>query len=113
MPKSNLTELRSTILKALSDPVRLEIIELLKGGERCVCEVIPALGKSQSTVSKNLDLLYKAGILERRVDGKKTLYRIGNSRVMELLKEVDAIALDHISSLSKSAKLLEESVNRG
>lgn len=113
MPESKLIELRSTILKALSDPARLEIIELLKAGEKCVCEVIPALGRSQSTVSKNLDLLYKAGILERRVDGKKTMYRIGNARVVDLLKEVDAIALDQISKLSKSARLLEESVKKG
>lgn len=98
------------MLKALSDPVRLKIVEFLKGGERCVCEIIPFLGRSQSTTSKNLDILYRAGILDRRIDGKRTLYKIRNPQVFALLKDVDALALDQMSSFSKTAKILEESL---
>ena len=98
------------MLKALSDPVRLKIVEFLKGGERCVCEIIPFLGRSQSTTSKNLDILYRAGILDRRIDGKRTLYKIRNPRVFDLLKDVDTLALDQMSSFSKTARILEESL---
>jgi len=105
-----LLEWRADVLKALSDPVRLKIVVFLKGGERCVCEVIPMLGRSQSTTSKNLDILYRAGILDRRVDGKRTLYKIRNPKVFDLLREVDAVALDQLSSFSKTARILKESL---
>jgi len=105
-----LLECRADVLKALSDPVRLKIVVFLKGGERCVCEVIPMLGRSQSTTSKNLDILYRAGILDRRVDGKRTLYKIRNPKVFDLLREVDAVALDQLSSFSKTARILKESL---
>ena len=65
-----LLNFRLTVLKALADPVRLEIIEFLKDGEKCVCEIVSAIGKAQSTVSKHLDTLYHADILEKRVDGE-------------------------------------------
>jgi len=106
----DLLECRAGVLKALSDPVRLKIVEFLKGGERCVCEIIPFLGRSQSTTSKNLDILYRAGILDRRIDGKRTLYKIRNPRVFDLLKDVDTLALDQMSSFSKTARILEESL---
>ncbi|RLI30621.1 ArsR family transcriptional regulator, partial [Candidatus Bathyarchaeota archaeon] len=67
---------RVNLLKALANSARLEIIEFLRDGERCVCEIIPILGRAQSTASKHLDILYQAGILDRRTDGKRTLYRI-------------------------------------
>jgi ArsR family transcriptional regulator len=104
------TEWRTKILGALSDPTRLEIVEFLGEEERCVCEILPRFGKAQSTISKHLNVLYEAGILERRYDGKRTLYRVTNPRVFSLLREVDALALDHISELKKAEKMLKISV---
>lgn len=42
---------KADILKALGQPTRLKIIELLKDGERCVCEMLPILGEEQANVS--------------------------------------------------------------
>ena len=67
---------RARLFKALSDRTRLEIVDYFMGGERCGCEIIPALGKAKSTTSVSLDQLYRAGILKRRQEGKKTLYGI-------------------------------------
>lgn len=101
---------RVKILSALADPTRLEIIDFLRAGERCVCEIFPAFKRAQSTISKHLGILYESGILDRRIDGKRTLYRIKNPRIFKLLKEVDIFALDQISHLTKAAKILEASV---
>ena len=57
---------RVSMLKVLADPVRLE--------------TIPAIGKAQLAISKHLDILYQAGILNRRVEGKRTLYRIKDQK---------------------------------
>ena len=112
MSQKSVSDLRIKILSALSDPTRLELLEYLAGGERCVCEIIPAFSRSQSTISKHLNILHETGILDRRIDGKKTLYRIKNPGIFNLLKEVDAIALDQISELTNAGKILEASINK-
>jgi ArsR family transcriptional regulator, arsenate/arsenite/antimonite-responsive transcriptional repressor len=111
MSQKSVSDLRIKIISALSDPTRLELLEYLAGGERCVCEIIPVFSRSQSTISKHLNILHETGILDRRIDGKKTLYRIKNPRIFNLLKEVDAIALDQISELTNAGKILEASIN--
>ncbi|NPV62597.1 MAG: winged helix-turn-helix transcriptional regulator [Methanotrichaceae archaeon] len=108
MAQKSISDLRARILSALSDPTRLDILEYLSEGERCVCEIIPAFDRSQSTISKHLSILYEAGIVDRRIDGKRTLYRIKNERIFDLIKDVDAIALDYISELSHAGRTLEE-----
>jgi ArsR family transcriptional regulator len=110
MSQRAVSNLRVKILSALSDPTRLELLEYLAGGERCVCEIIPAFSRSQSTISKHLNILYETGIIDRRMDGKRTLYRIGNPKIFNLLKEVDSIALDLVSELASAGKILEASI---
>ncbi len=112
MSQKSVSDLRVRILSALSDPTRLELIEYLAGGERCVCEIIPAFSRSQSTISKHLNILYESGILDRRIDGKKTLYRLSNPKILNLLKNVDAIALDQISELTSAKEILVASTRR-
>ncbi len=100
------TNWRVKILSALSDPTRLEIVEFLGEEERCVCEIVPAFGRAQSTISKHLSVLNEAGILERRIDGKRTLYRVKNPKLFALLRVVDALALDEILELKKAEEAL-------
>jgi len=74
------------ILKALSDQTRLNILELLLEGEKCVCEIFPRVKRTQSTVSIQLKVLEKAGILESKRIGKKVFYRIKDSRIYDIFK---------------------------
>jgi len=98
---------RERLFKALSDGTRLEIVEYLKDGERCVCEIIPSIGRSQSTTSKNLDILFRAGVLDKREDGKKTIYRIKHNEIFGLLKDADELNLKDLSSISKTVKAIK------
>ena len=113
MAQKNVSELRLKILSALSDPIRLELLEFLSGGERCVCEILPAFSRSQSTISKHLNILFEADILDRRIDGKKTLYSIKDPQVFELVRLVDQMALKQISQLAEAGRILEESLGIG
>jgi len=110
MAQKSVSYLRVKILSALTDPIRLELLEYLADGERCVCQILPAFNRSQSTISKHLNILYEAGILDRRIDGKRTLYCIKNPKIFDLIKDVDAIALDQISELASAGKILEASI---
>ena len=98
---------RVEVFKALADLTRLEIVEFLRDGEKCVCEIIPAMGKAQSTVSKHLEILHRAGILDRRVDGKRVLYRIKDPILLKILKSVDDLILNRLIPLAKTLKVLK------
>jgi ArsR family transcriptional regulator len=74
------------ILKALSDQTRLKILEFLLEGEKCVCEIFPRVKRTQSTVSIQLKVLEKAGILESKRIGKKVFYGIKDSRIYDIFK---------------------------
>ncbi len=64
------------LLKALADPIRLQVIEALGGGERCVCELTEALGLAQSKLSFHLKVLKEAGLLADRQSGRWVYYRL-------------------------------------
>lgn len=75
------------IFKALSDVNRLKIVQLLKEGELCACELTFALSNSQSTVSHHLSVLKNAGLIKERKEGKWSYFRISDGAVIELLKQ--------------------------
>ncbi len=62
--------------KALSDETRVRIVNLLLERECCVCEVVQALDISQTRASRNLGMLYDAGLLRMRRDGLWVLYSL-------------------------------------
>ena len=111
MTQKSVSDLRIKILNALSDPTRLELLEYLAGGERCVCEILPVFQRSQSTISKHLNILYEADILERKIDGKRTLYCIRDPQVFDLIRLVDSMALKQISQLAEAGRILEKSLH--
>ena len=76
---------QANVLKALGQPTRLQILDLLRNGERCVCEIFPAINQEQANVSKHLSILKQAGILESRKDGLRILYRIKTPEIFNLL----------------------------
>lgn len=76
------------ILKSLADPTRLKIVYLLKERELCVCEILAALNKSQSTVSHHLNILKKEGILSQRKKGVWIYYKLSNNEIITHLSEI-------------------------
>jgi ArsR family transcriptional regulator len=64
------------LFHALSDETRLEIIELLRKGERCVCELTDSLDAAQSRLSFHLRVLKDAGIVRDRKDGRWVHYEL-------------------------------------
>lgn len=78
-------ERTAELLRSLGNPVRLEILEYLRAGERCVCEIVPALRMEQSSVSKHLAILKTQGLVDFRRDGTRVLYSIKTPRVFDLI----------------------------
>ena len=65
-----------SIIKALADENRVRALMALRERELCVCEIIELLGLAPSTVSKHISILYQAGLLESRKDGRWVYYSI-------------------------------------
>jgi len=92
-----LIEYRAEILKALAQPTRLKIIDFLRDGERCVCEIFPAIGEEQSNTSRHLNMMLAAGVLSRRKDGLKIYYAIKHREILEIIDIVTGIMRLEIS----------------
>lgn len=79
------------IFKALCDVKRIAIIEILKNGEKCACNLIEELNISQSALSYHMKILCESGIVESWYVGKWTHYQIsqeGSIKAIETLKEL-------------------------
>ncbi len=74
--------------KVLADESRLRVLNLLLERECCVCEVVQALGISQSRASRILNALYEAGFLKLRRDGLWSLYSIDRDNMSAHLRGV-------------------------
>lgn len=70
--------------QVLGDPSRQAILDLLRGGERAVGELVDRLQLSQPAVSKHLRVLKEAGMVEARADAQRRLYRIRPEPLVEL-----------------------------
>lgn len=89
MPKpSVLTCLRAKIFNALADPIRIEIIDFLRNGEKCVCEITPHLNLAQPLISRHLRILKNAGLVKRRKKGTWHFYSLTDKRILELIDKL-------------------------
>jgi DNA-binding transcriptional ArsR family regulator len=85
---------KAKIFKALSDPVRLDILDFLRDGEKCVCEIIPHVKLIQPVVSRHLKILKNSGILKDRKDGNKRLYSITDQQIFRVIYGVTPELVD-------------------
>ena len=85
MPTTRLDLTRAArLFHALSDATRLRVLEMLRGGERCVCELQDELDAAQSRLSFHLRVLKDAGLVEDRREGRWAYYRIAPAALGEV-----------------------------
>lgn len=82
----------SDVFKALGDPTRVRIIQVLSVTELCVCDLAEVLGMTQSAISHQLRVLRGLQIVRNRRDGKEVFYSLDDEHVVQLLTQ----AYDHI-----------------
>ena len=87
------------LFHALSDEKRLRIIEVLRGGERCVCDLVDVLDAGQSLLSFHLKTLKAAGLVSDRKQGRWSYYRLN----AEPFEEVEAIAAARRADAERTA----------
>ncbi len=103
--QDNSHRLKAKVFYALSDPVRLEILEFIREGEKCVCEIVPHLNLIQPVVSRHLKILKDCGIVVDRKDGTKRLYSVTDARIYQI---IDTITPELASAITK--KIMEQMI---
>jgi ArsR family transcriptional regulator len=88
-------ERAAQIFRAMGDGARLRILDLLKQRERCVTEIVTAVGEKFTTVSQRLKLLRSEGLIVRRRDGNHIYYALADRHVVDLILN----ALAHANEL--------------
>jgi len=89
---------RANIIKSLSHPSRLLMVEALSEKEKCVCDLAALVGADMSTVSKHLSVLKNAGIVEDEKRGSMVFYRLRTRCVFRFLDCVESISRESESS---------------
>jgi ArsR family transcriptional regulator len=98
--------LKSDILKAMAQPTRLRILELLRDGEKCICEIIPAINGEQSNISRHISLMQKSHLVSTRKDGVKVMVKIRDPRIFEILDKVGLVLKSQIQEQSQLVRSL-------
>jgi ArsR family transcriptional regulator, arsenate/arsenite/antimonite-responsive transcriptional repressor len=97
------------ITKALSDETRVRAMLSLREGELCLCQVIDLLRLAPSTVSKHMDLLVQAGLVERRKEGRWQYFALARRNAAPAVREALAWTLKALEAdpiVSADAKKL-------
>ncbi len=86
------TERTAKLFHALSDETRLSILQRLRFGERCVCEMTDALDAAQSRLSFHLKVLKDAGLVTDRREGRWMYYTLNPETLTEVSAAIDWLA---------------------
>jgi len=96
-------QLKSEVLKALAQPTRLKILELLRNGERCICEIVPAINGEQSNISRHISTMQKSHLITTRKDGVKVMVKVRDPRIFEIL---DTVGLFLKTQMQEQSRLM-------
>ena len=90
----NKTKIRLKILNALSEDIRLRILELLRKKERTPTEIVKALGTTQPNISHHLRILEDSWIIKSKREGKKIIYSLSNKEIFKIFTLLDKMILE-------------------
>jgi DNA-binding transcriptional ArsR family regulator len=94
-------QMKAEILKTLAQPTRLKILELLRNGEKCICEIVPAINGEQSNISRHISLMQKSHLVTTRKDGVRVMVKVKDPEIFTILDRVSRILKNRIKEQEK------------
>ena len=98
------TDATVKLFKTLMHPARLEILDILRDGEECVCHMEAALGYRQAYISQQLMVMREAGLVRDRRDGWNIFYRVVEPKVYTVIDAARAMTEGRATAGRKSAR---------
>jgi len=89
--KQQIFEKQAQITKAIAHPLRIAVLDFLKAGPQCVCDIAQHLGSERSNVSRHLSVMVNAGVLESRKEGLKVIYTLKTPCILEFFSCVTGV----------------------
>jgi ArsR family transcriptional regulator len=86
-----LFERQAEVAQAIGHPLRLAIVDFLKDGEQCVCDIAEHIGAERSNVSRHLSVMVAAGVLEHRKRGLKVIYWLKCPCILEFFSCISGV----------------------
>jgi ArsR family transcriptional regulator len=80
-------------VRALADPLRMRIVDLLASEQLCTCHLVEALGATQTNVSNHLRVLRNAGLIQSEPAGRYTYHRLDPERLADLAGTFTQLAM--------------------
>ncbi len=104
--------LQCRICKAVSHPLRLEIVDLLNRGEKSAAALLQALETSKANLSKHTNQLMQAGIVDQRRDGRRVFYRLTHPEIHEACTIMRSILYRQLKGGQKLASAIRSPRSR-
>jgi DNA-binding transcriptional ArsR family regulator len=91
MTEENIYDQQAELLKTLTHPARLAILDILREDEACVCHLEAALGLRQAYISQQIAVLREAGLIQDRREGWNVYYRVADRKIFDVVDSVEQI----------------------
>jgi len=102
-------ELNANICKTLSNSKRLEILHLLKDGEKSVSDLLTLIGANKSNLSQHLALLKKSHLISSRRDGINIYYTLTNARILKACELICDVLKEQLKENNKALEAITKS----
>jgi ArsR family transcriptional regulator len=105
-------QLHSELCKTLSHPKRLEILDLLRDGEKSVSELVSLIGSSKANLSQHLAVLRQRRIVSTRREGVNIFYRIANPKIIKACDIIREVLFEQLVKDDQIRQAMENSLAR-
>lgn len=103
--QNRISVLHAEICKTLGSPARIEILDLLRDGEKTVTELSESLKLNQSNVSQHLAVLRQRQVVTTRKEGTNTYYRVSNQKIIQACQLMREVLIEQLKETRKLATI--------
>ena len=89
--KQRIFEKQAQITKAIAHALRIAVLDFLKDGPQCVCDIADHIGSERSNVSRHLSVMTNAGVLASRKEGLKVIYTLKTPCILEFFSCISGV----------------------
>lgn len=101
-------EMHAELCKVFSNPKRLEILNMLRNGEKTVSELMNLAGISQTNLSQHLAILRQRSVVATRKEGTSIYYEIADPKIIQACDLMRGVLLEQLSRGEKIAKMMKK-----
>ena len=101
-------ELHASICRTLAHPTRLEILNLLRQGERSVSELAEHIGSSLANISQHLAVLRDKGVVVSRREGVSIYYQVSNPKIIQACSLMREVLFEQLARSGELAQVMHE-----